>query len=86
MGTEGTIWEKRSSGTECNCGCLIHVAGDVNHSQEVCAVGQQWWPIGWHRVDMDFVFILPDANMGIDQMCKINVNFLKFPMKLYSSG
>lgn len=27
MGTEGTIWEMRSPGTECNCGCVIHVAG-----------------------------------------------------------
>lgn len=40
MRTEGTIWEMRSPGTECNCGCVIHVAGDVNHSQEVHAVAQ----------------------------------------------
>lgn len=40
MRTEGTIWEMRSPGIECNCGCVIHVAGDVNHSQEVRAVAQ----------------------------------------------
>lgn len=58
MGTEGTIWEMRSPGTECNCGCVIRVAGDVNHSQEVCAAapalvayGTAWW---LSVSDMDF--------------------------------
>lgn len=49
--TEGTIWEMRSLGTECNCGCVIHVAGDVNHSQDAYAVAQHWWPMRQHSVD-----------------------------------
>lgn len=47
--TEGTIW---SPGTECNCGCVIHVAGDVNHSQHAYAVAQHWWPMRQHGVDL----------------------------------
>lgn len=34
MRAEGTIWEMRSPGNKCNCGCVIRVAGDVIHSQK----------------------------------------------------
>ena len=37
--------------SEHSCGCVIHVAGDVNHSQEMCAVAQHWWPMGPRSVD-----------------------------------
>lgn len=60
MRAEGTIWEMRSPGNECNCGCVIHVAGDVNHSQDVCAVAQHWWPMGWHGVDSVLTWIFMD--------------------------